>query len=97
MAMMDWTEIDACLAQDIESQGTEILLPVRMEVAPVWSHEHNRAGFYARLSVQFAGDHIVLDELECDHIHGSYEEAWPCAQTLARQLAQTILEGQAWR
>lgn len=86
-------EIEACLTQDIETRPTEIFVPVQMEVAPVWSHEHGRAGWYARLMVPFAGDAIALEELECDHVHDTKDEAWPCAETLAQDLARNLLDG----
>ena len=92
MASLFTPQIEAVLLQDIESRPTEIFVPVTMEVAPVWSHEHNKAGWYARLTVAFAGDAAALEDQECDHVHDTKDEAWPCAQALAESFARRVLE-----
>jgi hypothetical protein len=64
-------------------RATEITLAVREGIRPTWRSSDEK-GWYARLDVSPSpsGEPIA----ECDHIHQTEDEAWTCAEELARSL-----------
>ena len=67
---------------------TEILLPVNMGVGSVWDHQNKRGGWYAYLDIPPGGESWWR---ECTHIHATQDEAWACAEGLARSVAVSRL------
>lgn len=64
------------------NRPTEIFLAVEVGIGPVWSHNEDRGGWFARLDVPPGLD----PWWECDHIHPTQDEAWSCAESAARGL-----------
>lgn len=93
-----WAWIDA---NPTEWRPTEILLPVKLAVAPTWLHQERRGAWLARLDVGVSFDELleagVIGEplgsiIECEHDHPSPDEAWACADDLGRRVAQHVLD-----
>lgn len=68
-----------------DDRPTEIFLPVAIGITPVWAYQE-KAGRW--------GAYIIVPGTEmgedCEHMHVTQDEAWTCAETMARTIA-------AWR
>lgn len=90
--------------QSRKYRPTEIVVPIVSGVAPVWVHADGGFGaWFARIDVHPAlelGD--VLDDIadtgllgaiaDCTHHHPTEDEAWACADVMARRIITAVLE-----
>lgn len=81
-----WAWLDS---QSRRWRTTEVLVPVELEVGPVWDHQRRVGGWYAALVTDPnpSGDRLA----ECDHIHPDEGSAWACADELIRDLVADVL------
>lgn len=80
-------EVDAWIMQpQPETRPTEIFLPIEIGISPVYSWELQQGMWGAFYAVP--GSSLVQD---CDHTHLTQDEAWACAETMARTLIEERL------
>ncbi len=73
-----------------EKQPTEVLMPLSVQVGPVWDHQRKEGGWFAAIVVNLPLD---LDPLwECGHTHVDRTEAWACGHGAAGQLAEELIQ-----
>lgn len=82
-------ELDGWISQELPSaRPTEIFVPVQMEICPVWAHMDQPPQCWCAVLAVPSMDVALF---ECAHHHGTQDEAWACAETHARALAQEVL------
>lgn len=80
-------ESDAWIMQpQPETRPTEIFLPVEIGISPVYAWQEKRGVWSAFYAVPETS--LVQD---CDHHHPTQDEAWACAEQMARTLAEERL------
>ena len=84
----------------IESKPTEILVPLVYGIGPVWMYQEKRGAWFSFVDaaidtsdLENAGiDTGLLGRIgECQHGHESRDEAWTCAEAIARLIAVGVL------
>jgi hypothetical protein len=90
-------------AHPTEYVPTEISIPLRLTVRPVFKYQpHPHGGFFASVDPLFdldelagTGDFEVAtfsELISCDHGHLTKEEAWACGDELGRLVSRAIVE-----
>lgn len=79
------SEADPWISQPLQIKPTEIFLPVEMVVFPIFDWNKKQGFWSARLEV------LSAEIIECGHDHNTQEEAWICAEALAKSVVEERL------
>lgn len=74
------------------ARPTEILVPVKVQIAPVSYYDGQGDGWQADVFAELLGEYAGID---CGHCHPTQNEAWACGDMLARSVARDVI-GARW-